>query len=365
MARARILGDVSSGRDNNLNLMRLLAAAMVALSHSYLLVNGEGGWQPMKDMGGLTLGHHAVNIFFVVSGFLVVRSWHRSESVVQFGMARATRIFPALTICVLITAFVALPLVSALPLAEYFSSPQTLLYVPLTASLATPGAELPGVFDANPVPNEVNGSLWTLRYEVFCYGVLAVLGMFGAFSSRLKTLAVFALLGLPLLFLSLVPTIHEDYNMVQHFVRFGLCFGIGVLAHEFRDRIPLHLSGVLLLLATVVVLHETAFFAFTLYVFIAYGSLWFAFVPSGRIRTFNKVGDVSYGLYIYAFPVQQLLLNGLPALAPLELFIATLVVTIPIAALSWVYVEKPFLTHKDALYAYAMRKARWLPAPLR
>lgn len=365
MARAQILSDVSSGRDNNLNLMRLLAAAMVALSHSYLLVNGEGGWQPLKDTGGFTLGHYAVNVFFVVSGFLVVRSWHRSESVVQFGIARATRIFPALLICVLVTAFVALPLVSALPLAEYFSSPQTLLYVPLTASLATPGAELPGVFDGNPVPNEVNGSLWTLRYEVFCYGVLAVLGLLGAFSSRTKTLIVFALLGLPLFILSLVPGIHEDYNMVQHFVRFGLCFGIGVLAHEFRDRIPLHWGGVLLFLALAVALHETALFAFSLYVFVAYASLWFAFVPTGHIREFNKVGDVSYGLYIYAFPIQQLLMNQLPGLAPLELFVATLVATLPVAALSWVYVEQPFLTHKTALYASVMRVIKRVPAEIR
>jgi len=365
MVRGQILSDVSSGRDNNLNLMRLLAAAMVALSHSYLLVNGEGGWQPLKDTGGFTLGHHAVNIFFVISGFLVVRSWHRSESVTHFGFARATRIFPALLVCVLITSFVALPLVSTLSLADYFSSPQTLLYVPLTASLATPGAELPGVFGSNPVPYEVNGSLWTLRYEVFCYGVLAVLGVLGAFSSRTKTLIVFAVLGAPLFALSLMPGTFEEYNMVQHFVRFGLCFGIGVLAHEFRDRILLHWGGVLLLLASVVALNGTPLFAISLYVFVAYASLWFAVVPSGRMREFNKVGDVSYGLYIYAFPIQQLLMHQLPGLAPLELFVATMVATLPVAALSWVYVEQPFLTHKTALYASAMRVIKRVPAAIR
>lgn len=355
MAGVKILGDVSSGRDNNLNLMRLVAAALVALSHSYLIVNGEGSSQPLADLTGFTLGYHAVNIFFVVSGFLVIRSWHRSSSLTHFGAARAVRILPALIVCVVITALMVMPFASSLSLWAYFTSPQTLAYVPLTASLVTPDAILPGVFETNPVPFEVNGSLWTLRYEIVCYAALAVLGMLGVFSSRLKMLAVFAVLSAPLIVLSFMPTLLADITPVQHLVRFGLCFGLGVLAHELRDTIPLHWSGVVALLATAVATHGTALFPVSLYVFVAYGSLWFAFIPEGSVRKFNQFGDISYGLYIYAFPVQQLLIFQLPALGPLELFVATLAITIPVATLSWLWIEQPMLTHKDAIYGFVRR----------
>lgn len=354
MIRYHLLADVSDGRDNNLNLMRMLAAAAVALSHSYLLVTGDGDARPLVGATGFSLGYHAVNIFFVISGFLVARSWLRSENLTHFWVARALRIFPALAVCVVLTALVAAPLLISIPLGAYFTSWQTFLYLPLTASLITPDATLPGLFTSNPVPDEVNGSLWTLRYELICYAGLSAIGYWGVLNNRTKLLWVSAVVAVPLIFLSLLPGTYEETNITQHFVRFGLCFGLGMLAYEFRARIPLHWTGVVAFLLLAAALHETPLFPISLYAFVAYASFWFAFIPSGAIRKYNTLGDVSYGLYIYAFPVQQALVLQVPGLSSLGLFALTLAIAVPIAAVSWVLIEKPALAEKRSVYEYIM-----------
>jgi len=355
MIRYKLLSEISDGRDNNLNLMRMLAAAAVALSHSYLLVTGEGDARPLVDTTGFSLGYHAVNVFFVISGFLVARSWERTDNLTHFWVARTLRIFPALAICVILTALVAAPLLISLPLSAYFTSWQTLLYVPLTASLITPDATLPGLFVSNPVPDEVNGSLWTLRYEIICYAGLSVIGFIGVLNNRPRLLWLSAALGLPLIILSLLPGTYEETNITQHFVRFGLCFGLGILAYEFREKIPLHWTGVAAFLFLAGALHATPLFPVSLYMLVAYASFWFAFVPAGAIRKYNALGDVSYGLYIYAFPVQQALVGQIAGLDPLELFTLTMAVALPLAALSWIWIEKPALERKKSVYEYISR----------
>ncbi|WP_425062068.1 acyltransferase family protein [Pyruvatibacter mobilis] len=360
MIRYHLLADVSDGRDNNLNLMRMLAAAAVALSHSYLLVTGDGDARPLVGATGFSLGYHAVNVFFVISGFLVARSWQRSENLTQFWVARALRIFPALAVCVALTALVAAPLLISIPLGAYFTSWQTFLYLPLTASLITPDATLPGLFASNPVPDEVNGSLWTLRYELICYAGLSAIGFWGVLNNRATLLWLSAILAVPLIILSLLPGTYEETNITQHFVRFGLCFGLGILAYEFRERIPLHWTGVVASLLLAAALHETPLFPISLYVFVAYASFWFAFVPGGAIRKYNALGDASYGLYIYAFPVQQTLVAQVADLNPLELFVLTISIAVPMAAISWVIIEKPALGQRKSVYGFIQQsKERW------
>jgi peptidoglycan/LPS O-acetylase OafA/YrhL len=67
----------------------------------------------------------------------------------------------------------------------------------------------------------------------------------------------------------------------------------------------------------------------------------------------NKVGDCSYGIYIYAFPIQQLAAHVMPAGTPYYNMTVTTAVVVPLAMLSWMYIEKPslgmkarYLTHK-------------------
>lgn len=364
MARLRgktvFLGDVAQNRDNNLNLLRFLAAATVALSHSFLLVTGDPESRPLMKATGFSIGYHAVDIFFVISGFLVTQSWMRRSSLLDFTVARALRIYPALAVCVMLTALVLLPPLSNTSAAGYFSSFETFSYVILTASLVSPDGTLPGTFLTTPVANEVNGSLWTLRYEVLCYAALAFLGMSGILARRKWLIRTAFVIGLPLAALSLFPIAYADDTILGHFVRFGLCFGLGVLAYEYRAQIPLHWGGVVFLFLLTVAMRPYAVFPLSFYLLTAYSAFWLAYIPSGRIRDFNKAGDYSYGLYIYAYPVQQALVLTMPNLTPFHIFALTLAAVLPAAMLSWHLVEKPVMAKKGDAAARLRRLGRWL-----
>jgi len=359
MARLRgktvFLGDVAQNRDNNLNLLRFLAAAAVALSHSFLLVTGDPESRPLMKATGFSIGYHAVDIFFVISGFLVTQSWMRRNSLLDFTVARALRIYPALAVCVVLTALVLLPPLSKMSAADYFSSFETFSYVIMTASLTSPDGTLPGIFLTTPVANEVNGSLWTLRYEVLCYAALALLGMSGILARRKWLIRTAFVIGLPLAALSLFPIAYADDTILVHFVRFGLCFGLGVLAHEYRAQIPLHWAGVVFLFLLTVAMRPYAVFPLSFYLLTAYSAFWLAYIPGGRIRRFNNAGDYSYGLYIYAYPLQQVLVLTIPGLMPLQLFAVTVATTLPAAILSWYFIEKPALAKKENVSAWLKR----------
>ncbi len=227
----------------------------------------------------------------------------------------------------------------------------------LTASLAEPDGTLPGLFLETPDPRTVNGSLWTLRYEVICYAALAIAGALGIFGRPRLFAAMAVLVGLSLAALSLLPAAHDNTMVFGHFVRFGLCFGLGVVAYQYRSLFPIHWSGIVLLIMITAVAFETAVYPILLYLTTAYTTLWLAYVPKGRIRLFNKSGDYSYGIYIYAYPVQQALISATPDLTPGLMFFATLAGSIPLAIASWHLIEKPTLGWKRPLAAFFTRVA--------
>jgi len=354
------LGGLNVGSDNNLNLIRALAAIAVALSHSFLLVTSDPDSRPLISATGFSIGYHAVNIFFVASGFLVFQSWSRRSSLTAFAVARGIRILPGLAVCAFLVAFVGGPLLSTLPFADYLTSEQPYKYFLLTATLVSPVAELPGVFAGNPDAYTINGSLWTLRYEIICYVALALAGSFGLFSRPRLFLGLAVVGGIALVILSSLPIAHDNTISFGHMVRFGFCFGLGIVAFQYREFIPLHWSGVLVLVLLAVATREQSIYPAILYLTTAYVSFWFAYVPAGKIRAFNRTGDFSYGIYIYAFPLQQALIYTFPNLMPVEMFAATLVLTLPVAIASWYLIEKPALGFKNGMIGwFDSRAARW------
>ena len=169
------LGERATGRDNNFNLVRLMAAGLVLVSHSWPLTGTPG--EPLERVAGFSLGHLGVDIFFVVSGFLVTGSL-LDRPMRSFLRARALRIFPALAANAFGTALVIGPFVTALPLAGYFTTWDTWRYA-LQNSLTWPMGvcwTLPGVFLGNPGGHAVNGALWSLPWELTMYVLLALLG---------------------------------------------------------------------------------------------------------------------------------------------------------------------------------------------
>lgn len=167
------LVDLCAGKDNNLNLLRALAALSVLLSHSFALSSGSPATEPLRSLIGMTPGSIAVDVFFVISGFLVTASICRSQSLIDFVAARFLRIFPGLFVMLVLSVFgLGLAMTTLSPKA-YLSSSATYSYFAWCLTLFRGVKyELPGVFEANPYRLAVNGSLWTLPYEVRMYAIL-------------------------------------------------------------------------------------------------------------------------------------------------------------------------------------------------
>ena len=165
---------------------------------------------------------------------------NRSRSVIDFAVARILRIFPALIVCVLITAFVVGPLVSLLAPTDYFANPGLYGYLAKTLTLSSGSASLPGVFETVPYAGYVNSSLWTLKYEVICYFGLALLGFAGLFQPRWRWPA---LAGLALLVATVslsLPTNPDAFAFVDNVRYFTVLFGTGVLGYLVRKDLRIN-----------------------------------------------------------------------------------------------------------------------------
>ncbi len=351
LARSATIGERLRGHDNNFNLIRFLAAAVVLLDHSVALVGGSHQRDLIlgpfsMNLNQVPIGHIAVDTFFVVSGFLVAKSALTRQNLAEFGVARILRLFPALLVVSMALAFVLGPLISDRPLSEYFADFSAWAYVPLTASLATPMATLPGVFAHVPVANIVNSPLWTLRYEATCYVLLGLLAVSGALFSRRVVYTLAGLLAAYLLITFATPWRAENVG-IDSLSRFGLSFFIGAGLYALRQEIRLSWMILLALAGLAAATAWTNFAELTFRLALGYGVVWMALVPVGRLRNFNRLGDYSYGLYIWCWPVQQTIVTYVHGLTGPELFLISFPVTLLFAVLSWHLVEHPALRHKN------------------
>ncbi len=356
------LATAATGRDNNFNLIRIVAAALVLITHSFALSTGSPGAEPLRAPLGITLGVIAVDLFFVASGFLVYGSLLRSQSLIEFVWARTLRIQPALLAMLVLTVFGLGTLYTSEPLAAYLTSPRTAAYLVKCATLFGGVAyDLPGVFDHNPFAHGVNGSLWTLPYEVRMYAALALLwvaaGVLGGRRARLLQATV---VSLALASGAAMAWLHFHGAGEQPLPRLVFMFFSGATYHVFRERIELSGRMFALLLTGVVAAafsHRDAFFvAYSLA--LAYILFWLAYVPAGWIRRYNRVGDYSYGTYIYAFPVQQAIVAKVPGITAAPLLFASALVTLTLAALSWHLVERHALAQKQRAVDWTRRLGR-------
>lgn len=336
-------------RDNNFNLVRFIAASLVIFSHSYPLTLGPGVPDLFATFFGISTGTLAVNIFFAVSGFLVSKSFHDRNNLVTFLYARCLRIFPALIVAVLFCVLIIGALFTQLSLREYFSHEQTYTYLIGNISLVffSLQYDLPGVFTHSIYPNAVNGSLWTLPIEVWMYFVVAVIGVVGILHKQ----SLFNLL-LVLLVIPLYIYIFYYYLEMSEIdlINLRLCgfFLAGTFCYVNRKEIPLN-GFILLGIAALTIMFrfwQMAFVELLFNTLTVYATFWFSLVPAGSIRRFNDIGDFSYGLYIYAFPIQQAIAALYIGIQPLEMMVVSFVMTLFCAYLSWNLVEKPALSLK-------------------
>ena len=166
------LSSFTNGRDNNFNIIRILAALAVLVSHSFILT-GIGA-EPIKAVTGITLGGMAVDVFFITSGFLVSASLLTRRSIPEYLCARALRIFPAMLVVTGLTVFCLGVCFTDIPLLSYFTAPATYKYLFKNSTLiAGVVFHLPGVFEHNPLKGEVNGPIWSIPFELRFYALLA------------------------------------------------------------------------------------------------------------------------------------------------------------------------------------------------
>jgi len=235
----------------------------------------------------------------------------------------------------------------------YLSDPITWKFIPAGLSLFRLKYELPGVFENTPHYG-VDGSLWTLYYEVFCYISLSLVGFSGLLVPRIFTLVITAYL---VVYTYLRIHLGASASM-GGYTELTLPFSLGVAIYIYRNRIILNITVQILLFAGVVVLHKSSIYRESIVFTIVYGTFFIGFSCSRLTLLYNNLGDYSYGMYIFAFPVQQALATSLPGITPWQMIAIAWPATLVLAVLSWHLVENPILVKRHALGEFLNRRLR-------
>jgi peptidoglycan/LPS O-acetylase OafA/YrhL len=343
MTSAPRLGDVAQGRNNNFDLLRFLAASMVIVYHEYCVTGTPITTELVFRLtrGRDNFGALAVAVFFIISGFLVTQSFVRRDGrLVEFLSARALRIFPALWVAVPFTIIVS-SFASALPWGKYLTHPRTLKFWLNDSILWNMRFALPGAFLHVPVAGDVNGSLWTLPTEFRMYLVCAGLGVLGIYASRaaFNALCLAVLMTVSVTRMEAIPFAQNDIHLAQWVVGFT----IGAAFFVNREHIRLSIPVALLLLAATYPFRNQDIGRIEVLPAIAYATLCFCLHPALHFRPFHRIGDYSYGLYIYAFPLQQQMVFYHPGIGWRKGFLLTYPIILGTAILSWHFLEKPAL----------------------
>lgn len=328
---------------------------MVIITHSLVLTGaGEADFLYRWSGGQTNCSYLGVRGFFLISGFLIFKSLQRSKSIGDYLKKRCLRILPALIIMLLVVALLWGPVLTTLPPGKYFLSSETWRYI--GSALRLPGfqktAFLPGVFTRNPGGAAVNGSLWTIWFELLFYiGLLAVFYPFRKNASLLKWLLPATWIGLYAFFLvghSFLDThIFPMTGMsAEVAVDLALFFLAGstltlVLWHQQKLRRILLVAG---LLIVVIGLGTHQF------LYLRYLGLPLLILAAGHyyvplFAQIRRLGEPSYGIYIYAYPLQQAMIQELSP-SPLMLTLLAIPLAMMIGLASWHWIEAPFLALK-------------------
>lgn len=339
------LGQVFDPRNNAFNAFRLALAAEVMLFHSWPAT----GHTPPKAILALFFSV-GVDGFFAISGFLITRSWLSDPRVRDYLTARALRILPGFYVCLIVTAFVFAPLSVAIQggsVSKLLGSSAPIEYVLKNAAVAYLQQDVGGTPHGVPGGPAWNGSLWSLIWELLCYLIVAAIGVAGLANKRwispaILVVAVVGALLLPPL------TFPGVWTIPQLAARSAIMFASGAIMYQWRDVIPARWSLVAVSVVIVLAASQLPDYRVIGGLPLAYAVIVSASLihnPRLRLRT-----DLSYGLYIYAFPVQQLLaVCGLAHLHPAVFFLVAAACALPIAALSWFVIEKPAMSLKRRL----------------
>lgn len=335
--------------ENNFDFLRLFAALCIAFTHSFGLL-GQISREPLALITGkYNSAFIGLSIFFCISGFLITKSATTSGNVLNFAWRRFLRIQPLLIIVTLLSIFLIGPLFTQLDIRSYFLQPATWSYLrnifPPTGIQYT----LPQVFTNNTEQNSVNGSLWTLVLEERFY-IVSMIVFFFSMQGRKSFYLFFVALYNVLCFVNAFAWHFSDAGAFQGTIAFYalLFFNSGLLYHLDIDFTKTKKTVLLIVSAVLVVLlaqfpEKSLLMACAIPVFI---------IQLAHIRGFlnktAKYGDFTYGIYIFSFPIQQCIIALTEGkTGPYPLFFQTILITLPLAILSWHLLEKRMLLLKE------------------
>jgi peptidoglycan/LPS O-acetylase OafA/YrhL len=332
--------DKNKGIGQGFDALRLALASLVVVWHS---IGFSYGGEISLQIWRQPLGAPFVAVmpaFFAVSGFLVIGSAIRLQSLGTFLAFRALRIVPALAVEITISALLLGAALTTVPLQDYFTSHKLIAY--FGSLIGRVRYELPGVFVTNPEPRLVNQNLWTIPPEILCYLFIAVVITLGIYRDKVAFLiVVFFLVGLNLYKDHIEGWVVSDGLVsVRHLV---LCFAFGNLLYLWREWIPYNIW--LFMICTVLALNFllSPGFVYPALAAASYSTVFVGLTPLKLPQLVVK-GDYSYGIYLFGAPIQQSFVYLCPGLRE---FYWNLLFSFPIifliAVISWNFVEGPAL----------------------
>ncbi len=353
LGRAKVAGNGAAGmwfgsaldvRNNSLNMIRLFLAFAVLVHHSWPLT-GHGG---ELAFAGETVGGWAVAGFFGISGYLITSSrW--SNALGPYLVNRVARIMPAFWVCLAMVAFVFAPIgyrVANGTLDGFLTAGHSPLnFVWSNAFLEMRFYDVSGTPSNVPYEGAWNGSLWSLYYEFICYLIVAALGCFAFMKrSRWPMTAAFVLSVAAQANIDTISRLTNDNFDVVLLLRLLPFFLGGATIFMWRERIGFHwIPGILAFVVAVIICSTVPRWGVQASaLFVTYGVIWLSTVI--RQPLLIAKNDISYGVYIYAFAVQQLLaVFGIHELGLFWFSVIAAILTVPLATASWLLVERPVM----------------------
>lgn len=326
-------------RKNNLDLLRLIAASLVIFGHSYHVV-GKGIEPFLAWNGRYFIGGFALYIFFFASGLLVTNSFMKNPDILHWVVSRVLRIVPAMAVCLVLSVLLLGGLTTIIPLDQYFSSHQTWNYLFSNLIFWETKYYLPGVFASN-LDQAVNGPLWSIHLEVrlyICAGVL--MWVFRGQRREWLTAAIGAIAALGIL----NPSWVFSLGVNETHITCSALFAMGAVCALWSDKVVISNVWLAVLGLACIKFAQTDSFVPVSFFFICYFVLCFAFFKP--LTVLRLPGDYSYGLYIYGWPVQQLMVKYFPAWSPELNAVCSIFIALLLAASSWYLIEKGALALK-------------------
>ncbi|MEM7300759.1 MAG: acyltransferase [Pseudomonadota bacterium] len=357
----KTFGDLARGHDNNFNLLRIVAALCVVAAHCMLTI-GSSAETTVDNMTGWsrTAADLALDLFFAFSGFLLTASLVKNQNLVRYWVARLLRMIPGLLLVSALLMFVVGPAMTTLSLGDYFADLRVWEVPFRMAVVFDSSATLPGVFGTGTVPAAINMPIWTLRYEIVLYIALCCVFLLGLLNGK-NRFGAFLLISIAAYFFgTLASDIRANGDFFDHIFHFGISFVIGAAFWTYRAHVPHHWSMLIALWSVVWLVRPFAIFEFCSIVAASYSFFFIAFLPWSVLRRYNRFGDYSYGTYIMHWPVAQCYFASNPEMNSVLLTGLTMATTLPLAILSWRYLEGPALSRVERASVLAERSLEGL-----